>query len=250
MLRDRPDRAREDDHAEGRADEAVGEDDDQHRRVALEVGERQADAGERLVEEPEIGRRHDPAPQQRIDHRRAHARQEPDRPEEAAGPVRQRRREQREQETVADVEDREGEDDVDQRRRHDGRQPAVAAEHALDILGGEAGHLEVAAHVAEGDADVDNAPAGRRTGTAAGSPGPGRGPGREMSSAALRRSAMADGDSGRRGRPGSSGSAQLLDDLHAALELVGHLVLEELDGLAGVRRPVSTPCSALNRMPL
>ena len=46
------------------------------------------------------------------------------------------------------------------------------------------------------------------------------------------------------GRPGSSGSAQLLDDLHAALEFVGHLVLEEVDGLrpatgAPSRRPAA-----------
>ena len=44
MLRDRADRAREDDHAEGRADEAVGEHDDQHRHVALHVDRRQAES--------------------------------------------------------------------------------------------------------------------------------------------------------------------------------------------------------------
>ena len=67
-----------------------------------------------------------------------------------------------------------------------------------------------------------------------------------MSSAALRRSPWCGSGPSGTAQPGDqSVSAQLLDDLHAALEFVGHLVLEEVDGL---RRRQASRLDALQRL--
>ncbi len=154
VVRDRPDRTGEDDHSERCADEAVRQDDDEHRRVALEVERRKPQPGEHLVQEAVIGRRDDPAPQQRIHHGRAHPGQDPDGPEEGPGAIRQGGGQKGEQQPIADIEDGQRAKHVGQGDDHDAGQAAIAAEHAREILGGEAGHPQVPAHVRERNADI------------------------------------------------------------------------------------------------
>lgn len=59
---DRADGAREDDHRERSADETVGEQDDERRRVTLAIEACEADPRADPVREPVVGRGYDPSP--------------------------------------------------------------------------------------------------------------------------------------------------------------------------------------------
>ena len=112
-------------------------------------------AHQHLVQQPDLGRADHPEPQQDVEDRGAHARQQPDPAEEAAGHLAERRRGQRQHQAEGDVEDRERAEDVDERQPDDLRQPRIAAKDLCVLLGGELRDPERAAEVGERHRDVD-----------------------------------------------------------------------------------------------
>ena len=213
-------------------------------------------AGEHLVEQAVVGRRHDPGPEQRIDHRRAHARQEPDRAEEGAGALRQRGGEQRQQQPVADVEDGQRAE----RRRSascimtlDSRRSPPSMRSKFSVVK----RVTLRLRPMSVKAMPTSTMTGQRGRTAAACTLAGPRNRSRSSEPALRshgalpvigRAARRRGAS----RAGAPESAQLSLSTTLRLSPSSLVISSSRKSIAssGVSRPVSTPCSALNRMPL
>ena len=115
------DRGSEDDHPHRSADEAVRDDDQRDRRRGQQV-ERSVEAKrlhEDLVEQSGFGWTDRPQPEQDVEDRRAHPRQQPDTPEEAAGHIPDRRRGERQDQAEGHVEDRQRAEDIDEGQADD-----------------------------------------------------------------------------------------------------------------------------------
>src|SRR6266446_6575203 len=157
VLRDAAYRGGEDDHPHRCTDEAVGNDDECDRRLDHQI-KRFAELEhlhQDLVQQPQFGRIDGPQPQQNVENRRAHARQEPYPAEEAASYLVDRRGGEREYEAEGHVKDGERAENVDERQADDLRQPAIALKDLRILLRREFRDAERAAEVGERHRNID-----------------------------------------------------------------------------------------------